>query len=440
MLDRMRRRVTARTAGDARATGDAGFTLIEVIVAMSIFAVAASITATYVVRTSDVTRGNLRRTTAANVGASVIEAVRTTKAVSIPDGTTTLAPRTVGNTTYTITQTAKYVTSGSNSRVCSGTGTSLAYKLVTVKVTWPNMGSTKPVRLDTLKAVTLGTGTGELSTSTGSLAIQVSTANGGAVPDVPVTVTMGGSTATRTTEDDGCVVFTGLAAGTWSASASVAGYAGTTNVQAASIGSLGVTAGGLARGTLYYDVAGSVAVSFDAAPGTLVPSQMPLRIGGTFMTEYSLGTCPTTVVAGCTTGVPGTIKGIFPDNWTVKVGSCVETTPSSATIDLRSVTGTQNLTLPVAAPTVTIKNLVGGAASSSRTITLRHNNGTGCASGETYTVTSTGTAAGTRFVLPYGTWTISTTSVGTAAGTLLSSTVTLSATNKNPTIALTVVA
>ena len=273
---------------------DRGFTLVEVVVAMSMFAVAASVTLGLLVRATGVAGDNIRRTAAANLAMSQIEAVRTTSATSIPDGQTTTT-KTVGNTTYTIKQLANYVASNSSTSVCTGSGSTLAYKLVTVTVTWPNMGSIKAVRADTLKAV--GVGTDGLDSSLGTLAILVAGTSGAAQTGVTVTLSSG---ASKTTGDDGCVVFTGLSPATYSVSASMTGYTGTANTQSASIGSLGVTAGNVTRGTLMYDTTRSVTVALDSPTGAIVPTTMPLRVGDSYLSEYTLSTCGTPVTARCT--------------------------------------------------------------------------------------------------------------------------------------------
>src|SRR6185437_209722 len=69
-----------------RRRGDRGFTLVEVVVAMSLFAVAASVTLGLLLRTTAVAGDNIRRTAAANLAMKQIENVRSTKATSIPDG------------------------------------------------------------------------------------------------------------------------------------------------------------------------------------------------------------------------------------------------------------------------------------------------------------------------------------------------------------------
>src|SRR5664280_3442454 len=100
---------------------DQGFTMIEAVVAMAIFAVAASVTLGLVVQTGGLAGGNIRRTAAANLAMRQIESVRSTSAQSIPDGLQT-SVATVGGTSYTITQKANYLTSGATTNVCSSSG------------------------------------------------------------------------------------------------------------------------------------------------------------------------------------------------------------------------------------------------------------------------------------------------------------------------------
>lgn len=417
---------------------DRGFTLVEVVVAMAVFAVAASVTLGILINTAGVTRSNINRTTGANLAAKQIESVRTMAATAIPNGTTTTT-ETVRDTVFTITQTAKFISSGSTNSVCDGSGTSLAYKLVTVKITWPGMGSVKPVRVDTLKSVSVGTG--GLDSNLGSLAIKVASAAGAVQSGVAVTVTSGSTSQSGTTGDDGCVVFFDLAVGTYVATASGTGFVGTANTATASVGSLGVTAGGLTRGTLYYDTAKTIAVTFDSPVGAVVPATLPLRIGGTYVTtEYTVPRpCPGVVVAACATAAPGTIQSLFPDNYTVKAGGCTETSASSATIDLRTTTSaTPSVVLPVAVVTITVRTRPSASTPVvGRTVTITHTSpATGCTSADTFTISSE--AAGTTLVLPYGAWTITTTQSGSTAGTTLSIPLVLSSTNKTATAALVV--
>src|SRR5664280_1267915 len=117
---------------DWRRNPDCGFTLLEVVVSMVIFGVVALIVAGLIVNTIHLTSSSTQRTVAANLAAQQIEAVRDTRTLDIPDGQTVLPAKTVGGTTYTITQTANYVVGGASTSVCSGSGDQLSYKLITV--------------------------------------------------------------------------------------------------------------------------------------------------------------------------------------------------------------------------------------------------------------------------------------------------------------------
>ena len=121
-------------------SSDDGFTMMEVVVSMVIFGLVALIVAGLITNTLRLTSNNTQRTTAANLTAAQIEAVRDTRTLDIPDGQTVLSARTVGNTTYTLTQTASYVVGGSSTSVCSGSGDALSYK----SVSYTHLQPTRP--------------------------------------------------------------------------------------------------------------------------------------------------------------------------------------------------------------------------------------------------------------------------------------------------------
>ena len=407
---------------------DAGFTLVEAVVAMAVFAVAASVTLGLILQTGRVAGGNVRRTAAANLAMRQIESVRSTSALSIPDGLQ-VSTKTVGGTQYTIKQNANYLASGAATSVCASSGSSLAYKLVTVTVTWPDMGTIKPIRADTLKAVGVGTD-GLDQTSLGTIALLVAGSTG--TPQSGVTVTLNPGSVTRVTGDDGCAVFAAQTVGTYTATASMAGYAGVANTQTATVGSLGVTAATISRGTLMYDTTRSAVVQLDNTVGAYVPAGMPLRLGDTYIPEVTYPVCSGSPTAACTSGTPGTVQGLFPEVYAIKVGACTEVTPSQATVDLRpaAADGT-TVTVPVGTVRVEVKNAL-GTSLAGRTVTATHSSG--CT--ETYTLPAT-TAGGSGLVLPYGTWTLST-PIAPASGVMVTSVVTVSPTTKTPSTLLTV--
>ena len=411
---------------------DGGFSLLEVVVAMTVFTVMATVSLGIVLRTTGAARGNIERTQATSLVTGQIEAVRSMDTLAIVDGKT-VTTSLVNGTTYTITQTANFVASDADASICSGNSSTLAYKLVTVTVTWPDMGTIKPVRADTLKAV--GIGTDGLDATKGTLAVRVGGATNNAIDNVTVTLTPGG--VSRVTGSDGCAVFTGLTPGSYTATTSAAGYVSSLNLPVATATGLGVAAGEVRRGSILLDTARTLVVTTDAATGAVLPTTptgLPLRVGNAYKPEFTLPTCLAVITDACTSGLPGTVQSLFPETYVVKVGTCIEATTaltSQQSIDLRpeSANGA-TVTVPVASVNVDVKR--GAVSQAGRVVTFRHAAGTGCAAGETYTATTGPT--GVTVVLPYGTWTISTPNgVGTGSNSQA-----LSGSNKAPTVNLTV--
>ena len=406
---------------------DEGFTIVELVVAMVVFSVLLTASLPVVLSGTAATRDALQRTAAADLLTRQIEAARGTDALAIPDGRV-VTTQVVGGTTYTVTQDANYISTGATDSVCASSSNSLAYKLVTVRVTWPGMSRlTKPVRADSLRAV--GVGTDGLDATRGTLALSVVGASGAPTEDVTVTLSPGN--LTRTTGSDGCAVFASLAPGTYTATASTPGYTGSLNTQAASVTGLGVVAAGVRRGLLLYDTVRSADVQTDAPAGAVVPPGLAIRAGDTYTAESTLPTCGGgPVPAGCAVATPGLVRGLFPETWTFKVGTCSEAFPSQVVVDLRpAVLGLTppTVTIPVGAVRVDVRTPAGSQAG--RTVTATHGSGPGCPGGETWTLPSTA-SGGSSLVLPYGTWILTSSNVAAPV------TVTVGPSAKNPAVTL----
>jgi hypothetical protein len=305
-----------------------------------------------------------------------------------------------------------------NTICASGSGSTLAYKLVTIEVTWPGMGQLKPVRADTLKAIDTFD-----STSTGNVAMSV-TGFDGVLADVPVTLTpsTGPVVGPQATGGDGCTFFSNFATGVYTATPNLAGYVGTSNTLSPQL-SVSAANPTLVRATLTYAAARSANVALDLPAGsTLVPGVV-VQLQGTFMTVHSIPTCLSTTTSECITGLPGMLKNVYPDTYTVKAGTCTETAPSAQSIPLTgAASALPTVTVPFGAITVNVQTLL-GAPVVGRPVTFTHlAPATGCTE-PPYSITSA--TAGSMVALPYGTWTVATTSVGTGIGVILSQTVTV---------------
>jgi prepilin-type N-terminal cleavage/methylation domain-containing protein len=426
-------RAVTRRRQPGRPQGEDGFTLAETLVAMTVFTIMVTATLGMLLRTTDVSRSNSRRVVAASLADRQVESIRGTRAVDIPDGLTTRT-ETVGGTAYTVKQTATYVVNGSTTSVCAASGSTLSYKLVTVTVSWPQMGRVSPVRVDTLKS--LGLGTDGLSATLGSLAVSVTGATGAATSGIPVTLSNG---ASITTGDDGCALFTGLAPGTYTATANLAGYVGSGGLQQTTVSSIGVTANQVTRATLVYDTVRQLSVAWSTGAVT-VPSTVSLMVRNSYLSARTLPAC-TAVVASpqsCTNTLPGSVDTLFPASYDVWAGTCSDAV-QPVTSNVTSDTGAAvPVTVGLGRVHVDVKNLLGivltgralYAVHAAETVTA---GAIGCATGESH-VLPLSTSAGVDIALPYGTWKISTSSlVPVGTGTV---SVTLTPASPTATVAL----
>lgn len=373
---------------------------------MTLFATVLAAVLGLLLRTTQVTSSNTRRVVAANLATKQIEAARSQQALAIPDGLVTRT-ETVGSTTYTIAQTSNYLPSDSATSVCSGSGNNLAYKLVSVDVTWPHMGTIKPVHSDTLR--TLGLGADGLDPTQGAIAVALVTGNGSPVSGVQVTLSPG--SITRTTGADGCAVFVGLTAGqNYTASANQTGYVSNTNAQQLQNANLGVRASEVTRGTLLYDTAASMNLTWDIPAGYPVPN-LPLLLRNSYLSDRSYPSCSSLggTVAGCVDGVPGTAQNLFPATYDVWAGSCTDArTPVTVTL---AAGGSQNVAVPLAPVRISFVDGMGQPLSAAA-VQVTHAaevappSGSFCGSGETWAL-SAGSGLQTKGALPTGQWTFS---------------------------------
>jgi prepilin-type N-terminal cleavage/methylation domain-containing protein len=325
-----------------RRRDDAGFGLMEVVVAMAIFGITVSAVLGIILSTLKVTRSNSQRVAASNLATKQIEAARSQLAVNVPDGAV-VRTETIGSTVYTIEQNANYVTSGASTSLCADSSGDLAYKLVTATVTWPNMGSTKPVKADTVLA--LGVGAEGLSTTSGTMAVGVVGATGQPVSGVTVTLSPGG--LTRTTGVDGCAVFVNLpvgGAGTdYTATVNQAGFVSPLIVRQSSV-TAGVQAGQIQRGgKLKYDVVRTLTVNANPPAGYAVPAGLTVGVRSPEIdTGAQLPSCATAALgSGCITAFPGTAQNLFPNLYDVWAGTCPSPRPAGAStnVDLTAANG-----------------------------------------------------------------------------------------------------
>ncbi|MGQ7298246.1 prepilin-type N-terminal cleavage/methylation domain-containing protein [Quadrisphaera sp. KR29] len=395
------------TSDDARRAPDGGYTMLEVVIAMAVFTILAGSVFTVLTGALRVTGDNNRRTVAADLASAQIEQARSQRALDIPDGLTTRT-QTVGGTTYTVAQTANYLASDATNPVCVGSGDTLAYKLVSVRVTWPGMGTTRAVSAKTLRALQLGSG--GLAAGSGSLAVVVQGANGDVVTGSVVALSPGG--AVRTTGSDGCAVFAGLDPGTYRATVDQPGRVASSGYQAASTADLVVSAGQVTRASLFHDVARTQPFVLEPPAGYQVPAGVPVVLRDSFIADTTAPACGTAPVRSCATGVPGELQGLFPDTYALWAGTCSDADDAPASFDAtQAAGGATPVGVPLGGVAVTVTRA--GVPTSGTPLYAVHQpenaevTGSQCPTGEVYALGTSG-AAPTATALPFGEWTITT--------------------------------
>jgi prepilin-type N-terminal cleavage/methylation domain-containing protein len=383
-----------------------GFGLLEVVVSLVVFALLAVAAVSMLLNAVQIGRSNRNRVVAAQLAEAQIETLRGLPTQNIPTGLTTLPSVTTSGSVFYLTESAEYVASTGTGSACdSAPGAQLGFKQVTVSVTWNNMGSVKPVRSDTLKALSLSGSTPSL----GSLAVSVKDRNGN--PESGQVVTLSPSGGAQTTGSDGCVVYTGLTPGSYNASLNTTGYVDTTGVQASTQSSQTVNASQITKVAFVYDQASSLTVNWQAPAGgpTAAAPTLPLTLVNANVSSTGSKAYPLCGSGTCVTGTAPVVSQLFPfaSGYGVFAGTCADAPPVTATQPTAVTPGSgATATVPVGEVTVTVKH--GTTVVPNVALYAWHAADASCPSGQSIslgTASSTGTL---NALLPYGLWTIST--------------------------------
>ncbi|GAA3821525.1 type II secretion system protein [Cellulomonas soli] len=378
---------------------DAGFTLIEIVIAMVILGAMAAAVIGIILQTQSLGVSNRSRVAAANLASREIDMVRqefgSTKngplnlanagLVTNPHqlaGGTTGSPLVVDGTPYTVTRSAQWDITGTGGSACEG-GSLVQYpKLaVTVSVTWPNMGSVQPVVQTAGLAPDKSRGV-----PSGASFIAASVVDQSATPliGVAVTTASGGSSTTGYTDATGCAVIQvtpdATAGTTYTVQVADTGYvdmSGATNPSKST--------GVLTKGTLYSGASFTV-----AHPGTinihLVRADgQPLSNAQVAGATISLVASEYTGASGTTTrtvtGVTTAIGGLWPTDYGAYFGTTPPAGGFSKTTLAPGGTFTFDVTFEMASATVT--NLPAGTSS---IVAVAAGTSTTCAAGQGVTL------------------------------------------------------
>jgi hypothetical protein len=220
----------------------------------------------------------------------------------------------VGGVTYTIRSTTQWVDDSAGNATCGSAATKTDYLKAVSTVTFPQMGTTQPVKNESLVAIP----NGSFSGNTGGLIAKVTDRNGVGVAGVSVTLT-GPNTVTGTTDSGGCAYWGALAIGGYYVDVTASGFVdrgGNTTVRRTAT----VSSGATNSVSFEYDRAATATVNFETLVGTTVQAARGTAI------SYKNSGMPqgtVTVTAASATSISSGAK-LFPfaDPYAIWGGSC----------------------------------------------------------------------------------------------------------------------
>lgn len=297
---------------------DEGFTLIEVIVAMVVFAIVA--TGFIYVATSALvtTRDTRARVVAANLASQRIDLVRSQSALDVKNVTTDVTLN--GDTFHVKTSWAWQTATGGSATCESGpsAGGAFTYKKVTVKVTWDNM----PSEDQAVYSNTLMVPKTKINDVTrGTVLVGVIDAAGVGVSGATVSLSPANGVEPVTTDSDGCAYLLKVPEATYTVSISKPGYVSDQH-KATPTATVPVTKGGSSRVSFAYDEAAAFRVTYAGAAATL-----PTNLTTTFISTYG-----NAQVASVTSANPKTFP-LFPiaSGYSVIAGGYANTPENAST-------------------------------------------------------------------------------------------------------------
>lgn len=398
----------ATTAAASCHRAEEGYSLIELLAALAVFAIVFAAVSLGIGSAFNVNRNNRNRSTAAYLAAQQLELARS-NFEGAPQGLTTCPPPTpnandpkaICSTVpapYTLEQHVSWIAAGSTTSSCDvPTGSGLAYKRVTVEVTWPDMGGVAPATSQTVLTPRFGI----YDKANGHLAVKITDRDGGPLDDQVVNLT-GPTTATQRTED-GCAFFAFLTPGAYKVTPATTDYVDRQGEQPDLDTS--VVGGQVTKVLATYDRAATLQIALVPPADAVVPDGIAVTVANDHLDADTMS------FAG--SGSPRTVGPLFPysDGYQVWAGDCADADPEG-------LGGARGPTLPtnpggsssgsadLDAVDVVVQDGNGDAVVGVQ-VQAVNVAGTGCSTaGSTLTSSEAVSGPGGRLLLalPYGTW------------------------------------
>lgn len=415
---------------------DAGFTLIEVVVAMLVFAIIATGFLMTLTASMVTTRDTRTRIVAANLASQQIDLVRSLDVFEVTSSTRDI---TLNGDTFHVAVHASWATSSGTTATCESGGAtgSLSYRQVTVEVTWDNMrAGTPPVYADT----SIAPDSKITDPSLGTILVGVIDAAGAGVSGATVSLSPANGIASVTTDSDGCAYLLKVPPATsYTVTVTKSGYVSDQQVSSPEA-AVSVVAGSTSRASFGYDKATTFTSTYAGGAATLPTDLTTSYIStyGGFQVAASTATNPKSValfpvssgysvVAGAYVETPGnaTTSCLAPDpgQW-IADGTLLGTRPDAvaglpgSSVAVSVATGVVTLSSPNGSGRYVTAVYVGGGAGDP-----------GCGVGMTYTfgtvLTSNAGTGSATLALPYGTWKLYRGSSSGSTTTLITSGITV---------------
>jgi prepilin-type N-terminal cleavage/methylation domain-containing protein len=337
-----------------RSAPESGLSLIEVMVAMMIFALISTGIIYTMLSMMNVSRDSRVRQVATNLAAEEVDLARGL------DNVVSLGPadtvRQLNGDTFYIKRTVEWVSDPNSTLQCgaSASGEKLRYKKVNVRVSWDGMrAASSPVQADTV----INPRERINDPNKGTILVSVVKSDGTGSDGVTVTATPALAMAASPTDTQGCTFALKVLPNTYTVKLSKTGYVDEKNDPAPIKTGVVVTAGSTLSLPFQYDLAASYTLSYPAATAPIsasMPNGMPTSFINTYRTHLiSSGTTHKmhpdragyTIAAGDAKNCPA----VDPSNWPDSADGSLITAPLpsygsspgqlvSATVPMQTVT------------------------------------------------------------------------------------------------------
>ncbi len=394
--------------GRGGARDERGFSLLELIVSLTIFSLLVGTLVALIATGLRAARNNKDRSVAAHLASQEMDSVRQLSFSRITLGSSR-RDVTVSAVRYRVQTDIEWVANNSTTNSCDSSGSSPRVLRVTVTATWPNMAGTSPVAT----ATAISPPVGSYDPDNGHIGVRVRNRNADPLGSVPIRVTGAGFDRTQTTTAaSGCAFFGFLAPGSYAVTLGTPGWVDRQGT-AIPTQAVGVTAGNSTSVAFDYDRSATIAATLASSGGGVAPMGAPLTLANTGLLPGGTRTYPGV-------GTVRTITSLFPfaDGFTAWAGTCADADPegldSSGARYWSGAARDNAITVdPGGSATATINlgtvdlSFSRGSGSGSAPIVAVHAPDGSCASGETLTLTAFGGPTGDQLVaLPFGTWSI----------------------------------